>query len=149
MNPPLSFINRALESCGTRSSDRIPAEAEPVRERGEDIHARALKLVEQCMERALGSYTVYSEDSVAGFWGKIGCLFEGILDELQNGGPDSILLDDRLMSAHSLCEEAAGNTETDDLFWKNATRKIDTLREENGPQAERALKEEKALKAAK
>ena len=92
---------------------------------------------------------VYSEDSVAGFWGKIGCLFEGILDELQNGGPDSILLDDRLMSAHSCCMDAAGNTETDDLFWKNATRKIDTLREENGPQAERALKEEKALKAAK
>ena len=46
------------------------------------------------------------------------CLFEGILDELHNGGPDSILLDDQLMSAHSCCLNAIENTETDDLFWK-------------------------------
>ena len=97
------------------------------------------------MNRALGSYTQYSDDSrVWKFWSGLACLFEGILDELQNGGPDSILLDDRLMSAHSCCLNAIENTETDDLFWKNADRKFEMLLEENGPEAEKALKEEKS-----
>ena len=96
------------------------------------------------MDRALGSYTPYSDDAVWKFWSDMACLFEGILDELQNGGPDSILLDDRLMSAHSCCLNAIENTETDDLFWKNADKKIEILLEENGPEAERALKEEKS-----
>ena len=116
MNPNLSLINRTLASCGTRPADQIPAAAEPDRGRVDGVHARALAIVEQCMNRALDSYSQHSFDAVWKLWSGLACLFEGILDELQNGGPDSILLDDRLMSAHSLCEEAAGNTETDDLF---------------------------------
>ena len=144
MTPTLDLINRTLASCGTRPADRIPAEAELDREREDGIHARALAIVEQCMNRALDSYSQHSFDAVWKFWSGLACLFEGILDELQNGGPDSILLDDRLMSAHSCCLNAIENTETDDLFWKNADKKIEILLEENGPEAERALKEEKS-----
>ena len=145
MNPNLSLINRTLASCGTRPADQIPAAAEPVRERVDDIHARAIAIVEQCMNRAaFGSYSVLSDKSVQSFWGNLACFFENIQIELQNGGPDSILLDDRLMSAHSCCMDAAGNTETDDLFWNEAAKKIEILLEENGPEAEKALKEEKS-----
>ena len=145
MNPNLSLINRALNSCGTRPADRIPAAAEADRGRVDGIHAQALKLVEQCMDRAaFGSYSVLSDKSVQSFWGNLACFFENIQIELQNCGPDSILLDDQLTMARSRCEDAAGNTETDDLFWNEAARTFDLLIKLNGPEAERALKEEKS-----
>ena len=106
---------------------------DPAWKRCDKVYPQAVELMDKCVNMAFGISTTHADKSAATFWKGLACAFENILIRLQSAVPDPVLLDDQLLSARSMCEDAAGNTETEDLFWKNAAGTIDTLRDMCGP----------------